>query len=49
MPLKKRGGSMILGLHSGNMSEAFRQFVFAELSAGQWLGEESFFNQNNKL
>ena len=31
------------------MSEAFRHFVFAELSEGQWLGEESLVNHNSKL
>ena len=31
------------------MSEAFRQFRFADVSEGQWLAEDSIFNEQGKI
>lgn len=47
--LRNEDKSITLGTHEGSMSEAFRQFRFAEVSEGQWLAEESIFHEQGKI
>jgi hypothetical protein len=37
--------SMCLGLNQGTMTKATRQFTFAEVSEGSWLGEEAILSE----
>ena len=38
-----------LGLEQGSMSQNFREFHFSEISAGQWVGEDSIFSTQNTV
>ena len=44
--LKIQKLSYQLGQHQGTMSNNFREFVFAEVGALSWVGEESMFTEN---
>lgn len=46
---KFTGESVYLGGHSGYMCEPFRKFFFSEISVGNWVGEDSLFNNFNSV
>lgn len=49
MKLNNRDVSLCLGTEQGSMSQSFREFKFADMSAGQWLCEETIFHDSSKV
>ena len=45
--IKQRNDELCLGLNEGSMSKAFREFSFAQVTTGEWLGEDSIFGDRN--